>query len=69
MRANVLLSNDEAATELGVHPVTVARWRTERRGPPFIKRPNGRIGYPLDDLRSWQALASRYVKPEATVQS
>jgi len=39
MRASVLLSNNEAAHELGVHPVTLANWRVKRRGPPRYVKP------------------------------
>jgi hypothetical protein len=69
MRSNVLLSNNEAALELGVHPVTLANWRVKKRGPGYVKLPDGTIGYEADELRSWRALASRYVKHEAAAQS
>jgi hypothetical protein len=69
MRANVLLTNNEAAHELGVHPVTLANWRVKRRGPPYTKLPGGRVVYDRDELWSWRSLASCYVKHEATDQS
>jgi hypothetical protein len=69
MRSSVLLTNNEAALELGVHPVTLSNWRAKKRGPRYTKLSDGRIGYQPDDLRSWRALAARYIKPEAIVQS
>ncbi|MCM6777747.1 hypothetical protein NDR87_30110 [Nocardia sp. CDC159] len=31
------LTNREAAALMGIHPMTLAKWRCERRGPRFQK--------------------------------
>lgn len=47
-----LLQSREVARLLGVPPSRLARWRRERRGPPFVRLgPHPR--YPLDGLRRW----------------
>jgi hypothetical protein len=47
-----LLRPDEVAVVLGATPKTLANWRCERRGPPFLKI--GRQAfYPLDSLNRW----------------
>jgi hypothetical protein len=46
------ISEKSLARQLGQHERTLARWRTERRGPPFIL--NGRqILYHRDDVGVW----------------
>jgi excisionase family DNA binding protein len=37
MENNELLSTEELAELLGVHPATLATWRHEGRGPKFVK--------------------------------
>ena len=53
------LAGDPALRVLG-SPSTLAHWRSEGRGPAFIKL-GARVGYLGSDLNQW--LASRTVRP------
>ncbi|SDG73842.1 MULTISPECIES: helix-turn-helix domain-containing protein [Pelagibacterium] len=46
------LTTEELAEEIGVHRTTLAKWRMERRGPPFT-RLGKRILYSVERLRAW----------------
>jgi hypothetical protein len=49
----VLLDSYEAAQFLGLrHPGTLCNWRSNKKGPPFV-RIGGKIRYIAEDLRSW----------------
>lgn len=48
-----LLSTAEAAHYLGVHPTTLATWRTEGRGPRYFKVGARKVRYRTDDIESW----------------
>ena len=38
----------------GVHPVALAKWRAEGRGPAFVRTRDARkIFYRVEDLRAW----------------
>jgi predicted site-specific integrase-resolvase len=37
---------------LGISPQTLARWRVEGKGPPFVKL-GGRVAYRQATLQSW----------------
>ena len=52
-------ARDPALRKLG-SPSTLAHWRTEGRGPAFIKL-GARVAYRGSDLNQW--LASRTVRP------
>ena len=57
------LTRMEAALELGVSVKTLAKWASERKGPPFCKSANGTAYYQrkaLLDWRSRQAVTLRY---------
>lgn len=56
-----LLSEEDAARELGLHPGSLARWRRRREGPPFITV-GRRIFYRREALRDW--LLSREIQPQ-----
>lgn len=50
------LTTREAAEILGVHPVTMAQWRSKGRGPKYTKvgdAPKSRIRYQKSDLHAW----------------
>jgi hypothetical protein len=58
-----LLTDAEAAAELGVKPLTMPAWRTRGEGPEYIRI--GRlIRYTPSALRKY--VASRVVRPEAS---
>jgi hypothetical protein len=47
-----LLSPDELAQNLELSPATLATWRCQRTGPPFVKV-GRKIWYPKDRVRAW----------------
>jgi hypothetical protein len=48
------LTEKEMAGELGLCERTLARWRKQRKGPPFVER--GRfIDYNIEAARAWLA--------------
>lgn len=55
------LTGDQIAQLLGVHPVTVRRWRTKNReaghfvyGPPYVTH-GRRVLYPISEFHEWCA--------------
>lgn len=44
-----VLNENELAQRWGVSPKTLQRWRSEGRGPRYLKL-SKRVGYPLDAL-------------------
>jgi len=48
------MDEDECAKELHVTPLTLARWRRERKGPPFTKI-GRRFFYKKPSTRAWVA--------------
>jgi hypothetical protein len=49
-----LMSESEAARFLGVHPITMARYRRAGVGPKHYFYPYGRIFYDKSDLIVWR---------------
>ena len=47
------LKESELAERWGVSPKTLQRWRTERRGPPYLKL-SKRVTYPLEDILAFE---------------
>lgn len=63
------LTNNEAAEIIGIHPVTLTRWRNEGRGPNFqrlgdSRRP--RIRYNSRDVHAW--MKKYNMVPEAAAE-
>lgn len=54
-----LLNSTEAAKLLGgLHPLTLAAWRSQGRGPPYVKlgdRPKSPVRYRRADLEKYLA--------------
>lgn len=48
-----LLTPREAAEYLGVPESTLAQWRSQRRGPPYIKLELRLVRYRLSDLETY----------------
>jgi predicted DNA-binding transcriptional regulator AlpA len=48
-----LLTPEETATFLSVSPETLAQWRSQQRGPHFIKLEGRLVRYRLSDLESY----------------
>lgn len=47
-----LITEKLAAARIGMQPVTLRVWRSQRRGPPY-KRVGGAIRYDPDELDAW----------------
>lgn len=50
-----VLNENELAERWGISPKTLQRWRTEGRGPRYLKL-SKRVGYPVDsviDFERW----------------
>lgn len=53
-----LLNTREAAALLGIAPVTLRIWRTQGRGPRYIKTGDSAqapVGYEVEDIEAWKA--------------
>lgn len=48
-----VLNENELAQRWGVSPKTLQRWRSEGRGPRFLKL-SKRVGYPLDAVLEFE---------------
>ena len=55
-----LLTPRESAELLGVPEGTLAQWRSQRRGPPYIKLEGRLVRYRRSDLEEY--IASRFVE-------
>ena len=53
MHSNVLLNSEAVAEFLGVSPETLAQWRSQHRGPPYVKVENRLVRYRLSDLEEY----------------
>src|ERR1700693_1230737 len=47
-----LLSPEELAQNLGLSPATLADWRTQGKGPAYLKA-GRRVWYPKDRVETW----------------
>ncbi len=47
-----LLTTDLLAAELGMHPMTLARWRCDGEGPAFVKIGSA-VRYRRSDVDAW----------------
>lgn len=54
-----LLTPEEVAEVTGLSTETLAQWRSQRRGIPFLKISRNCVRYRLDDLQQW--LQSRLI--------
>ena len=46
------IDQNEVGIRLGISPRTLARWRSEKTGPPWV-RLGGAIRYRVSDLDAW----------------
>lgn len=53
MSNRLVLNENELAERWGVSPKTLQRWRTERRGPAYLKL-SKRVGYLVEDIRAYE---------------
>ncbi len=54
-----LLTPDAAGAVLGIARQTLARWRVEGKGPPFVKL-GGRVAYRAATLNAWLLQRERH---------
>ncbi len=54
-KPKTLLTPQEAAAFLGIPSSTLAHWRSERRGPPYVKLEGRLVRYRLSDLEEYLA--------------
>jgi hypothetical protein len=62
IEAERLLTADDVARITGLSAETLAQWRSQRRGIPFIKLSRNVVRYRHGDLNKW--LAERLVRVE-----
>lgn len=55
IRLSVLLTPRQAADFLGVPESTLAQWRSQRRGPPYIKLESRLVRYRVAELEAYLA--------------
>jgi excisionase family DNA binding protein len=60
-RSALLLTPKEAAEFLGIPLGTLAQWRSQRRGPPYIKLEERLVRYRHSDLEEY--LSGHLVEP------
>jgi predicted DNA-binding transcriptional regulator AlpA len=51
-----VLSETELAHLWGIHPKTLQRWRSEGRGPKYLKL-SKRVAYPMEFIRAYEHVA------------
>ena len=54
-----LLTTDQTAEILDVHPATLATWRSEGQGPRYLKIGQRNVRYRSEDLERWLAAQER----------
>ena len=59
--AKKLLSTAEVAALTGLKPKTLANWRSQNKGPPYVKVSAYLVRYPEDRLAKW--IDSRLIVP------
>jgi len=64
MTSATLLTPAQAAKMLGLPEGTLAQWRSQRRGPAFVKLEGRLVRYRPTDLEEY--VSSRIVEPELT---
>lgn len=57
-----LKDTELAADYIGFAPGTMENWRSQRRGPKYLKLNNSRVYYRRKDLDEW--LEKRIIDPE-----
>lgn len=62
-----VLSETELAHRWGVSPKTLQRWRTEGRGPQYLKL-SKRVTYPLDAVTEYERCALHVSTSERVVK-
>ena len=48
-----LMTTDEAAEFPDIHPATLATWRSEGRGPRYLKVGERNVRYQQEELERW----------------
>ena len=63
-----VLNENELAQRWGVSPKTLQRWRSEERGPPYIKLSKA-IRYPVDEIVTYEQAIRQGMSNEAPLPS
>ena len=50
---DALLTTRQIAELTGLSAVTLSRWRSQRKGPPWIRLSASSVAYPLGGYREW----------------
>ena len=50
---NAMISSKQLAELIGVSLVTLSRWRSDGKGPPFIRLGATRVAYPMYAYNEW----------------
>lgn len=57
-----LLTTEQVSQIIGVTKWTLASWREQRQGPPFLRRTRGTIRYSRAALESWLRAQRNYLR-------
>ena len=61
----MMMNENELATRWNISPKTLQRWRSEGRGPRFMKM-SKRVVYPIDEVFDFESKALRAATWEQT---
>ena len=50
---DAMLSSKQVAELMGVSLVTLSRWRSEGKGPPYMRLSATKAAYPVKAYRAW----------------
>ncbi len=50
---DTLMSSKQLADLMGVSLITLSRWRSGGKGPPFVRLGATRVAYPVRAYREW----------------
>lgn len=50
---SALLSSKQLASVMGVSLITLSRWRSDGKGPPFVRLSATKVGYPIGGYLAW----------------
>lgn len=62
MKIEPLMTIEELAKRWKLNPGTLAMWRADGKGPPYVKPSDGTVLYYVKDIIEWEK--KRTVKPK-----
>lgn len=66
MSNRLVLNENELAERWGMSPKTLQRWRTEQRGPAYLKL-SKRVGYPIEDILAYERQQKQLTRIETGI--